>query len=869
MNQPPPNRRVLLVDDNQALHADFRKILVVDPSVNALDSLETDLFGAPPTSSHRVSFSVASAFQGAEALQMVQDSVARGERFAMAFVDVRMPPGMDGIETTQRLWQIDPDLQIVICTAYSDYSWEEMTAKLGQTDRLVLLKKPFDNLEVLQLAHALTEKWNLLQSSRLQMSMLEKMVLERTLELQETNRRLQGEIDQRRRTQDDLIRAKDAAEAASRAKSEFLANMSHEIRTPMNGVVGMTDLLMESDLGTVQREYVTSVRKSGEVLLNIINDILDFSKIEAGKLELDPIEFELREVLGDALRMLGIKADEKGLELTCLVGAEVPDRIIGDSLRMRQVVINLVNNALKFTERGDVLVEVHAPTPPKPGDRQLELHFSVKDSGIGIPAEKLDLIFSAFTQVDGSTTRRYGGTGLGLTICQRLTHLMGGRIWVESALGQGSTFHFTVQLQLPDAASQPAPKASLDDLAGMPVLVIDDNETNRRVLCEMLRHWRMPATLAESGPAGLRALQDATRRGEFFGLILLDSNMPDMDGFAVASAIRRDPSLAHSTIMMLTSADRPGDINRSRELGLAAFLIKPISQPELLREVRRVIGRQQVDGRLAAKPVEMPPQPARPLRVLVVDDVAVNRRIAQAKIERMGHAVSLAEDGRRAIQVYSEREFDMVFMDVQMPDMDGFEATTAIRVLQQKAHRTVPVIAMTAMAMKGDREKCLAAGMDDYIAKPIEPGALERVIARFAPALPQQPTLEVMTDTPTPTSARRGRFDISIALGKCLGDEAILRELVEVYVADAASYLEQIQTAWDSGNAVAVSKAAHKIKGAISYFCGSELAAEARWLEENAATTGLDACRARYAALITDIAELNNALADFARKKAA
>jgi signal transduction histidine kinase/DNA-binding response OmpR family regulator len=758
-----------------------------------------------------------------------------------------------------RLRACDPDIQIVFATTSPSGLAVALRDAGMPDDAWSTLRLPLEGVEAVQLLRTTVAKWVLLQESRHQAEKIELRVAGRTADLERVNR--------------ELSVAKEVAEAASRTKSEFLANMSHEIRTPMYGVLGMTDLLLETGLSDVQRDYVSSVRKSGSMLLNILNDILDFSKIEAGKMEIDPAPFELRDALGEALRMLGLKADEKGIELLCSIDADVPEALLGDSLRLRQVLANLVTNGVKFTEKGEVEVSVRMEDGPHPAG-QAVLHFSVRDTGIGIAEDKKASIFTAFTQADASTTRRYGGTGLGLTICRSLAGMMGGRIWFESEPGRGSTFHFVLPFAVPPSGAPP--KAEIGDLAGLSVLVIDDNATNRRILGDMVKQWGMEPTLSENGPDGLAALGIAAERGRRQDIILLDCNMPDMDGFALAAAIRQQPDLAGCTIMMLTSVDRTGDARRSKELGLAAYLVKPISQPELLREIRRIVGAtRRVVPAGAAPGVPRPAATGRALRVMVVDDVAVNRRIAQAKIERLGHSVTLADGGRAAVASFASGTFDVVFMDIQMPDMDGFEATALIREIQARTGRRVPVVAMTAMAMKGDREKCLAAGLDDYISKPIEAGALERVLTAVTetctPAAvskataPEQPSGTGPLISPT----SRGAFDPRVALPRCMGEESLLAELLGVYLADCEGYLDTLRQAWDSGDQARVVRAAHKLKGAISYFCSDELAAEARWMEETAAKQGLEACAQRLVAFESDVRRLNREAAEFAQRKAA
>jgi two-component system sensor histidine kinase/response regulator len=923
------SHRILVVDDNRAIHDDFRKILAADPAVDDFDAEEDAFFGTAQPVPEKASFELSFASQGLEALELVTAATHGGRRYEVVFMDVRMPPGLDGIETTARLWEIDPDLQIVICTAYSDYSWEEMIARLGRTDRLLILKKPFEMIEVVQCAHALARKWSLLQQARRHAASLESAVQERTLELEAANKHLESEVAERRRSEEalrftqfsvdnapepmfwaapdsrilyantatcrtlgysaeeiralgvsdiipeisreawpsfwvslqaaryrtfetrhrakdgseisieftaafftfggkellcassrditvrkqilaELSDARDAALESVRLKSRFLANMSHEIRTPMNGVVGMAELLLHTNLDRDQRDYVDTIRTSADALLNLINDILDSSKIESGMLNFETLEFDLGEIVEGTLDIVGGVARNKGLELACHIHDNVPRHLRGDAGRLRQVLTNIIGNAVKFTGEGEVVLMVSLQEET---ETSASIRFEIRDTGIGIAENFRERVFEPFVQADGSDTRKYGGTGLGLSICRQIVEAQGGKIGVESEQGKGSTFWF----HLPFGKHDGPPRQILREIdcpKDLRVLVVDDNATNRKILELQLANLQMRFSGAASGDEALELLRGESSGADPFRLAIIDMQMPGMDGLSLARQVKSDPAIASTRLIILSSLGDQFSEGELAAAGVEGHLVKPIKQARLHEALATLFNRQGASAPREETAPAQEPGPALPLRILLAEDNPVNQKVALLQLKNLGYEADVAGDGAKAIEMLGQQPYDLILMDCQMPVMDGLAATREIR---RSYPHPVRIVAMTANAMQGDRERCLDAGMDGFLSKPVRAADLGRVLQEC------RPLSGAARPAPAPDlpEAEEAPVDFERLLEITGHDAEMYRQIVHDYLEQAEEILSEMVLAIEARSATEIRELAHKLCGS-SGACGMQ-----------------------------------------------
>jgi signal transduction histidine kinase len=728
-------KRILVVDDSEEIHADFRRILVPSRAPSELDAMEAELFGSALPGPAHPAFEIESAYQGQDACEIAARAITEQRPFSVAFVDMRMPPGWDGLETIDHLWKQDPDIQVVLCTAYSDYSWGQLRARLGRTDKLLILKKPFDNIEVIQLACSLTEKWALAEQVNAKVGELSGIVTRRTVELESAHREL-IELNSR------LEKAWKAAEAARQIQSDFLANMSHEIRTPMNGVLGMISLLRDTTLSSAQIEYVDTLDRSAEALMALLNDILDLSKIEAGRLVLEPLEFDLCAAVEDVGELLTGRALEKGVELALYYAPDAPRRVIGDPHRIRQILSNLVSNAIKFTDQGHVLVEVVAASVDA-ARNAVRLDIAVSDTGIGIPQQKLSTIFERFAQAESSTTRRYGGTGLGLAIVRELADLMSATIDLESTVGTGTRFALDIELPLAGDGGA-ATGLRKEPPPGGRALVISHRRVVRAVFGRTLEQCGVHAECASSRAELDQLLAQLDLERGAYRLIVVDAEAPEFDAVTVAKTVRGCNAGRSADLVLLSALSSKVDYAMASDAGYTVHLVKPMASlyvPALLGALSApgggsrhpIITRRTLRDGVGGKPGS--PRDAhrtavvRGGRVLLVEDNAVNQKLAVYTLSRLGCEVEVAVNGAEAVDMAVDGDFDAIFMDCQMPVMDGYTATAELR----KRQIAAPIIAMTANALAGDSQRCLAAGMDDYIAKPISRDRVRAALDRWLP----------------------------------------------------------------------------------------------------------------------------------------
>jgi signal transduction histidine kinase/PleD family two-component response regulator/HPt (histidine-containing phosphotransfer) domain-containing protein len=831
-------RRILIIDDNRDIHEDFRKVFgSVRPSESKLADLEADLFGDDVACSGEsdawLDVEVASAFQGEEGVRMAVEAAAEGRPYYMAFVDVRMPPGIDGVQTIQKLWRELPELPCVICTAFSDYGWEDMTRELGKSGQLLILKKPFDTVEVLQFAQALAERTELADAAR-----------QYHLQLEDQVEQLQRAEAELKRNNEQLQLARSEAEAASRAKSEFLANVSHELRTPLNGVIGMTELLLQTSLTSQQRRYSRTVRSSAATLLELLNDILDFSKVEAGKLELERTEFDPTSIIEAVTELVAHRCREKRLELTSFIAPTIPRKLIGDPNRLRQILTNLVANAVKFTEAGEIAIRA---TLEEENHAEATIRFSVRDTGIGIPQDRIGRLFKAFSQVDASMTRRFGGTGLGLAISRQLCELMGGRIDVNSAVGKGS--EFTCEIAFPKiagaaeggAARGRAPQTWQD----IRVLIVDDHRETREMLVEQLEGWKFTADAVPTADQAHARIAEAEASGSPYHVVLIDVDPDDEQFEQVIDSLDGFPDRTSLQVVAMVPIGMQIDEDWIRRFNVSGCVTKPLMQSELYNAVlhaarlepghdlaERTAKRQLGDG-------VIPRSRHVQARILIAEDNLINQEVAREVLTRAGFVCDVVADGGAAFEAVQSRNYDLVLMDCQMPELDGFEATRLIREAEAREVNStpLPVLALTASALKGDRERCLEVGMSGYLSKPLDPSELIRSVDALlsqASGIEKPPTAAGDAAGATDATHAVPMIDLADLTRRCMGNRILADRLCDEFRKQLEADIEILERGIGEHCTQDVLRVAHTLKGAAASAACQRVRETAARLEDSA-----------------------------------